>query len=470
MLKMGTAARRGAMTLTELLVVIAILAILVTLLAPATGNVLFRTRMLMCQNNLKGIGQSGSLQLRDTDKSSRPAFTDAADWYKAVLKDADAAKSILQCPEGATVLTETSPGAHEGPALAEEKLQAFKSDYRLRMSCNFNGKDAIQAFGASSIYLYLPLDGTSYFARKLTHTDYLAMREHKDAGGNNDYYHPNVAQFAPAGNVPTFKGTPQRLLHDCPNNWAWSPEYCYSFLYTADSNPYAYWIYAGTGAVPPDSNEAMVRATFSGYRLKQNMDTYWGIYAFWGGSATYKNFSDDPAQDVGFWVTHQQDGVTVLRIRRMWSTSDRNHGIPEIVKHANTVAAGVDDVLVGPKYGHPNNDAWAPDATSPESLPTVTIGSAAGGTSTPPSATSFKVSYGINPAITDQAGLDPQKILAIDYDRLVVRATDDDWIAGEPAFARHAGKVNVLFRDGSVVPMWPTEIDPNLYETRYWRP
>ncbi|MEN6505139.1 MAG: prepilin-type N-terminal cleavage/methylation domain-containing protein [Planctomycetaceae bacterium] len=458
------------MTLTELLVVVAILAILVTLLVPATGNLLVKTRALMCQNNLKRIGQSVSLQSRDMDKSARPAFAEAGDWYKAVLKDSDDAKSILQCAEGATVLTETTSGGHEGPALAEEKLQAFKADYRLRMSCNFNGKDAITAFGCSSNYLYLPLDGTSYFARKISHTEYMVMRDHKDASGNNDYLHPSVAQFAPAGNTPTFQGTPQRLLHDLPNNWAWSPEYCYNFLYSPGADSYTYWIYAGTGAVPPDSNEAMVRATFSGYRLKQNMDTYWGIYAFWGGSATYKSFSDDPAQDVAFWVTHEQDGTTVMRIRRMWSTSDRNHGIPNIVRHSNTTTPGVDDVLVVEKFGHPNNDAWAPNAAVIESLPTVTIGSATGGTTPPGSTTSFKVSYGINPSITDQAGLGQQKILAIDYDHLVVRPTDEDWTAPEPAFARHSGKVNVLYRDGSVATKWPTEIDPNLYEAQYWRP
>ena len=55
-------------------------------------------------------------------------------------------------------------------------------------------------------------------------------------------------------------------------------------------------------------------------------------------------------------------------------------------------------------------------------------------------------------------------MLALDYGRIVAR-TDDVWAddatsGGAPSFARHTGRINVLFGDEHVEVMSPREIDP----------
>jgi prepilin-type processing-associated H-X9-DG protein len=77
--------------------------------------------------------------------------------------------------------------------------------------------------------------------------------------------------------------------------------------------------------------------------------------------------------------------------------------------------------------------------------------------------------------VTSLAGAtDPNgKILAMDYDRYVIRGddlwTDTDFHAtttGIPGFARHLGMVNVLFTDGAVSLHDPAELDPRVTSIR----
>ena len=83
-------------------------------------------------------------------------------------------------------------------------------------------------------------------------------------------------------------------------------------------------------------------------------------------------------------------------------------------------------------------------------------------------------SYGINGAvgsILDSVG----KILVIEYPWLIARSTHD-WsdfdsdIPGIPIFARHYGKMNVLFTDGSVSLKRPDEVNPSdpRVQTTLW--
>jgi len=69
------------------------------------------------------------------------------------------------------------------------------------------------------------------------------------------------------------------------------------------------------------------------------------------------------------------------------------------------------------------------------------------------------------------------KVLALDYERIVAGSTDlwadwDDDEDGVPIFARHPGGINVLFVDGSVKTMDPSEIDPiaSWIAKTYWDP
>ena len=86
-------------------------------------------------------------------------------------------------------------------------------------------------------------------------------------------------------------------------------------------------------------------------------------------------------------------------------------------------------------------------------------------------------SYGMNTAMLKLGH--SKKILALDYEAITAASTDvwtdPEWDAdndGEPDFARHRGRINVLFVDGSVKLKSVDEINPdNLSaENTYWLP
>ena len=85
-------------------------------------------------------------------------------------------------------------------------------------------------------------------------------------------------------------------------------------------------------------------------------------------------------------------------------------------------------------------------------------------------------SYGMNNRAAKLLGGDSGKIVMLDYDRteavVVVSAIDqqDEWPA--TSAPRHAGRLNVLFHDGSVDSREPGEIDPRFCQPfiDFWRP
>jgi len=69
-------------------------------------------------------------------------------------------------------------------------------------------------------------------------------------------------------------------------------------------------------------------------------------------------------------------------------------------------------------------------------------------------------SYGMH-AGAEKIRYDGTKVLVMDYHWTVARPTDVwDYSAGVPSFARHMGKMNVLFGGGEVILMRPEEVDP----------
>ena len=101
-------------------------------------------------------------------------------------------------------------------------------------------------------------------------------------------------------------------------------------------------------------------------------------------------------------------------------------------------------------------------------VPSVSAMGGGGGGSTPASS---ELSYGLNAHFTDSSGLHSRnKILLADYDHLTVTETDV-W-GPAPSFARHSGRMNVLFRDGRVSLMPPAAIDPMVpsLADQYWKP
>jgi prepilin-type N-terminal cleavage/methylation domain-containing protein/prepilin-type processing-associated H-X9-DG protein len=92
-----------------------------------------------------------------------------------------------------------------------------------------------------------------------------------------------------------------------------------------------------------------------------------------------------------------------------------------------------------------------------------------------------KFSYGMNSIVNDISPTE-SRILALDYPEEIARIAGadevhDNWMTwvgtdGIYKFARHKGRCNVAMVDGSVVPMYPKDIDPTVPELlkKYWKP
>ncbi len=92
-----------------------------------------------------------------------------------------------------------------------------------------------------------------------------------------------------------------------------------------------------------------------------------------------------------------------------------------------------------------------------------------------------KFSYGLNSVINDISPTEA-KILALDYPEELAHVAGADevhdnwmqWVGqdGVYTFARHKGRCNVAMVDGSVVLMYPKDIDPTVPAllTKYWKP
>ena len=92
-----------------------------------------------------------------------------------------------------------------------------------------------------------------------------------------------------------------------------------------------------------------------------------------------------------------------------------------------------------------------------------------------------KFSYGLNSVVSNISSTEA-RILALDYPAEIARIAGadevhDNWMTwvgqdGLYTFARHKGRCNVAMVDGSIVPMYPKDIDPKVPELlkKYWKP
>ena len=87
---------RCAFTLIELLVVIAILILLIALFIPNLRNMMSRTHIVTCANNLKEIGKA--VHGRKADGQDRPDLIEGH-WVVEIIKYLDSG-DVLICPEG----------------------------------------------------------------------------------------------------------------------------------------------------------------------------------------------------------------------------------------------------------------------------------------------------------------------------------------------------------------------------------
>ncbi|MEA3368045.1 MAG: type II secretion system protein [Planctomycetota bacterium] len=125
-------------------------------------------------------------------------------------------------------------------------------------------------------------------------------------------------------------------------------------------------------------------------------------------------------------------------------------------------------------------DVDQPELTDDENPEFTTGPSGAGGSGT---GAALRGTYGMNSIANFREAIEGHVILCLDYKKTVARGPTDslpDWWhkegwqtdEGLPVFARHFGKINVLFSDGRVELMDPWEIDPSgpVSVNRWWDP
>jgi len=117
-------------------------------------------------------------------------------------------------------------------------------------------------------------------------------------------------------------------------------------------------------------------------------------------------------------------------------------------------------------------------ALTDDENPEFATGTGAGGTRV-----GIRGTYGMNSIANLREAIRGHVILCLDYEKTVARGPTDslpDWWhkdgwqtdQGLPVFARHFGKINVLFSDGGVALMDPWTIDPSgpVSVNRWWDP
>ncbi len=81
-------------------------------------------------------------------------------------------------------------------------------------------------------------------------------------------------------------------------------------------------------------------------------------------------------------------------------------------------------------------------------------------------------SYGINSAVGGLHSVKSNTVVLVDYDEQAVDMEFPDLVARHlalPKVARHLGRVNTLFADGSVVSLGPTQLNPRIHPD-LWSP
>jgi len=184
------------------------------------------------------------------------------------------------------------------------------------------------------------------------------------------------------------------------------------------------------------------------YVLDTNPNRYWLCHEDYGGDEDYK--------DLMVKVVDNGDATVTLSIMPGW-TAHRNYLL---------------DKRTGEQLGF-----WGAGSGKASDANTITDELTIEGASAGGMMEVLNCSYGMNRYVKKLGG--GEKILAMDYACIVVSPvhiwTDENLDAdqdGVPDFARHRGRVNVLFLDGSVKAMDPWEIDPESPSVarHYWEP
>ncbi|MCE5279535.1 MAG: H-X9-DG-CTERM domain-containing protein [Planctomycetaceae bacterium] len=444
-----------AFTLSELLVVVAVLAVLVALLLPAGANLLRRVNDITCRNNLKRIGEAAAMVVGAGGKKNDLT---AANWYVTLSPKVDKAGRIFYCPEG------PQPTALSGD----------------------DGGSVIPGGGN-------------------VESNYVLVRTH-------------YAQANFAWGYDTYVGAGYPLSDDSP--WMLHFSQHQKSTVTDGSGRYfgdtgAYW---GTGKALPLQDIA--------YVPDGTGSSYWGVtFGTWWGAACTNVFMKVEPDGKGVRLWTQWDGIAGSwwsTYACLWATANENcptskgpMGLARDCAFATAVLHGVNHwgpLCYAPNT--PNGYAWVvnngvttyetqlwqgpgPGLLQTEGCSGGQPGCSGGctgrndwiilgdptGSPEPPSGGGGQIVYSAtNYGMNEQAVAMSRggQILALDYPDTVAKPTEDNWNGptwdadgdGTLDFARHGGRVNVLFVDGTVRQMTPDEIDPQDQAMRatYWMP
>ena len=176
------------------------------------------------------------------------------------------------------------------------------------------------------------------------------------------------------------------------------------------------------------------------YQADSNPDVFWFCMEDWHIAGQSGDFD----WDLHIRVTDNRDGTVSLLLKQM-GTGYRFELIDLVKNEVVMVKSQMTGIAPGAEY-------------------TVIVGGQG------------LTSYGINGAVASihHSG---GKIMVIEYPWFIARSTHD-WndyesdVPGIPTFARHSGKIHVLFVDGSVKLMRPGEVDPADpdVQSTYWEP
>ncbi|MCE5326894.1 MAG: prepilin-type N-terminal cleavage/methylation domain-containing protein [Planctomycetaceae bacterium] len=451
--------RRHAFTLTELLVVIAVLAVLVTLLIPSVSNLAATATNIMCMNNLKTIGQAVWVE-SDGKKQVPPAS-----WVSVLRPHVDDNASVFRCPASsdyyATASAGKSGGAGTSPSAVDisQFIQAWTlNGYNNETRCGLNA--GMYSFNDDTPWS-IHMSETQRNGMTASNFGNRIIGTYQGSAGPypNDlvmWYSPDYQKLI---NTVYDGGDGSGIHYWAVEIYSWGGDMINGSIHYRFTKPFI--------RVEPYGNGVKVWTSPLAPRYPGDPDILRGSGYYGSNSTDFSIVGKTTA------VTASNKGPLNLMPDRQFAISQWAQACfnpqPGVAKGDLNVVpgsllccttAGYEDFLILPP-GASETGGPAPGSTEPEE--------------------DLRTNYGMNEEA--QTLKNPDQIFAIDYVAPSVKINPalDDWDTQATYdsnndhvldFARHRGKVNVLFVDGRVRSMDPDEINPKEAFIRqlYWQP
>ncbi|MEN6506231.1 MAG: H-X9-DG-CTERM domain-containing protein [Planctomycetaceae bacterium] len=450
--------RLQAFTLTELLVVIAVLAILVTLLIPSVSNLTSAANNFICANNLKSIGQAVWVE-----SDGKRKITPAA-WVATLRPHVDGTASVFRCPESDDYYATASAGKSggEGTSPNAVDISQFIQAWALN---GYNNETR----GGLNGGMYSFNDDTPWS---------IHMSQTQRNGMTNSNFGNRVVGSCQAGNPGDqvqWWGADYLKLRDTVYDGG---DGSGTHFWAVEIYSWGGGGYYGTGANHYRFTKPFIKVEPFGSGVKvwvsPRVPVYPGDTVVVGSGYYGSNSTDFSIVGKTSATAASNKGPLILMPDRQfaisqWALSCFNPQ-PGVPKGDLNVVPG--SLLCCTTAGYEDYVILPPGASSEEG---------GGGTPSAEPDEDLRTNYGMNELA--ETLKNPNQIFAIDYVAPSVKIDPalDDWDTQATYdsnndnvldFARHRGKVNVLFVDGRVRGMDPDEINPKeaFIRQNYWQP